>query len=70
MNKAARKLADDLLIAAKIALGAAGSTPSPIDRKRLYDAVCAIENACVIDGTFNWNNAPRQTTLQVTAKGA
>lgn len=57
MNKLAQQLADDLLIAAKIALGAEGSTPSPIDRKRLFDAVCAIENACVINGKFKWKNA-------------
>jgi hypothetical protein len=57
MNKPAQRLAYDLLIAAKIALGAEGSTPSPIDRKRLYDAVVDIENACVIDGKFKWKNA-------------
>lgn len=57
INKAAKKLADNLLIAAKIALGAEDSTPSPTDRKRLYDAVVAAENACVKKGTFNWNNA-------------
>lgn len=57
MNKSAQQLACDLLIAAKIALGAEGSTPSPTDRKRLYDAVVAIENACVKDGKFKWKNA-------------
>lgn len=57
MNKPAQKLADNLLLAAKIALGVEGSTPSPIDRKRLFDAVCAIENACVINGKFKWKNA-------------
>jgi len=57
MNKAARKLADDLLIAAKVALGAAGSTSSPIDRQRLLDAVIAIEGKCVKKGNFKWNNA-------------
>lgn len=57
MNKASKKLATDLLIAAKIALGAAGSTPSPIDRQRLLDAVIAIEDNCVKNGKFNWNNA-------------
>ncbi len=57
MNKAAQQLADDLLIAAKVALGAHDSTPSPTDRKRLYDAVVAIDDACVIDGVFNWKNA-------------
>ena len=57
MNKPAQKLATNLLMAAKIALGAEGSTPSPIDRKRLFDAVVAIENACVIDGKFKWKNA-------------
>jgi len=57
MNKPAQRLADNLLMAAKIALGAQGSTPSPIDRKRLYDAVVDIENACVIAGTFKWKNA-------------
>ena len=59
MNKAAQQLAHDLLIAAKIALGGHGSTPSPTDRQRLYDAVVAIENACVIDGVFRWKNAGR-----------
>lgn len=57
MNKPAQKLANDLLLAAKIALGAPGSTPSPCDRQRLYDAVVAIENACVKDGVFRWKNA-------------
>ena len=57
MNKPAQRLADNLLMAANIALGAAGSTPSPIDRKRLYDAVVAIENACIKKGKFKWNNA-------------
>ena len=57
MNKDAQQLVDNLLTAAKIALGAHDSTPSPIDRKRLYDAVVAIENACVIDGVFRWKNA-------------
>jgi hypothetical protein len=57
MNKAAQQLADNLLIASKIALGAEGSIPSPIDRHRLYGAVVAIEDSCVIDGVFNWNNA-------------
>jgi hypothetical protein len=57
MNKAAQQLADNLLMAAKIALGAEGSTPSPTDRKRLYDAVVAIENECVINGKFKWKNA-------------
>jgi len=57
MNKPAQELAYNLLIAAKIALGAQGSTPSPDDRQRLYDAVIAIEDACIIDGTFNFKNA-------------
>jgi len=57
MNKSSQDLAYNLLIAAKIALGAQGSTPSPDDRQRLYDAVVAIENACVIDGVFKWKNA-------------
>ena len=57
MNKAAQRLANNLLMASKIALGAEGSTPSPIDRKRLFDAVCAIENECVINGKFKWKSA-------------
>ena len=56
-KKTANDLVWNLLVAAKIALGAEGSTPSPTDRKRLYDAVVAIENACVIDGKFKWKNA-------------
>lgn len=47
----------NLLATAKIVLGAKGSTPSPTDRKRLYDAVVAIETACVKDGKFKWKNA-------------
>jgi|GEM_PF-5558767 hypothetical protein len=57
MNKAAQQLADNLLMAAKVALGATGSIPSPIDRKRLYDAVVAIENECIKDGKFKWKYA-------------
>lgn len=57
MNKPAQRLAYDLLMAAKIALGAEGSTPSPTDRKRLFDAVVAIENACVLNGKFKLKNA-------------
>lgn len=57
MNKPAEQLATNLLMAAISALGAEGSTTSPIDRKRLFDAVVAIENACVIDGKFKWKNA-------------
>lgn len=57
MNKPAQQLAWNLLTAAKIALGEKGSTPSPIDRERLHDAVVAIENACVKNGVFKWGNA-------------
>lgn len=57
MNKPAKKLLYNLLIAAKMALGEAGSIPSPTDRKRLYDAVVAIEDECVKDGVFKWKNA-------------
>ena len=56
-KKTADKLVWNLLMAAKIALGAKGSTPSPADRQRLYDAVVAIETACVKDGKFMWKNA-------------
>jgi hypothetical protein len=57
MNTTVQQLADNLLMSAKIALGAKGSTPSPQDRQRLFDAVCAIENACVKNGKFKWKNA-------------
>ena len=57
MNQPAHQLATNLLMAAISALGAEGSTTSPMDRKRLFDSVVAIENACVIDGKFKWINA-------------
>ena len=59
MNATMEGLADNLLMTAKCYLGAEGSTPSPASRKLLYDAVVAIENACVKDGLFQWENAGR-----------
>ena len=56
----------DLLLAAKIALGADGSTTSPTDREHLYDSVVAIEDACIKNGRFKFKNARgrKMKTLQ------
>lgn len=46
------QLVENLMIAAKIALGAEGLTTTPPDRKRLYDAVVALEHGVIVEG--NW----------------
>lgn len=48
----ANHLVNNLLLSAKMALGAAGSTTTPEDRERLYQAVIAIENAMVERGKW------------------
>lgn len=57
MNSTLKDLVDNLLLAAKSDLGTEGSKPSPTARKRLFDAVAAIEIACIKNGKFSWKNA-------------